>query len=240
MTERRTFVLLHGAFHGGWCWVRVADILRAAGHRVTTPTQTGLGERKHLMSKDISLDTFVQDVVNHIEIEDLTDVVLVGHSFGGMPITGAADHIPERLRHLVYFDARVLLPGQTANDAAPTETRDQRLRSAEAFSGGLCVPPPPAVSFGIPEGADAAWVERHLTPHPMGTFTSRLDLRHPIGNGVPRTYIACTEPLSAGLASTRDWVRTRDDWGWREIATGHDAMVTAPAEWAAMLMEIAG
>ena len=83
MADRYTFVLLHGAFHGGWCWVRVAEILRAAGHHVTTPTQSGLGERKHLLSKDITLDTFVTDLVNHIEFEDLSEIVLVGHSFGG-------------------------------------------------------------------------------------------------------------------------------------------------------------
>lgn len=218
----------------------VADILRAAGHRVTTPTQTGLGERKHLMSREITLETFVLDLVNHIESEDLSDVVLVGHSFGGMPITGAADRIPGRLRHLVYFDARILHPGETPLDVSIPSVREQRIRTAEAFSGGLSVPPPPAVSFGVPEGPDAAWVDSRLTPHPMGTFTSTLPLSNPIGNGVPCTYIACTEPLSEQLASSREWARGRSGWGWREIATGHDAMVSAPAELAAMLIDIAG
>ncbi len=240
MTGQRSFVLLHGAFHGGWCWVRVADILRRGGHRVTTPTQTGLGERRHLMSKHITLETFVLDLVNHIEAEDLSDVVLVGHSFGGMPITGAADRIPERLRHLVYFDARILQPGQTPLDVSIPRVREERLRTAQEYSGGLCLPPPPAVSFGVPEGEDADWVDRHLTPHPMGTFTSTLALNHPIGNGLPCTYIACTEPLSEQLASSRDWARARSDWGWREIATGHDAMVSAPGALAEMLVEIAG
>ena len=240
MPDQRTFVLLHGAFHGGWCWVRVADILRAAGHRVTTPTQTGLGERKHLMSKDITLETFVLDLVNHIESEDLSDVVLVGHSFGGMAITGAADRIPQRLRHLVYLDARVLEPGQTPLDVSIPKVREERIRTAQEFSGGLCVPPPKAESFGVPAGPDADWVDQHLTPHPMGTFTSTLALAHAIGNGLPCTYIACTEPLSEQLASSRVWARARPDWGWREIATGHDAMVSAPQELAGMLIEIAG
>jgi pimeloyl-ACP methyl ester carboxylesterase len=239
MADRRTFVLLHGAFHGGWCWVRVAELLRVAGHRVTTPTQTGLGERKHLMSKDITLSTFVLDLVNDIEAEDLSDVVLVGHSFGGMAITGAADRIPERLRHVVYFDARILEPGQTPMDVSLPSIREERIRTAEAFSGGLCVPPPPAVSFGVPAGEDADWVDRHLTPHPMGTFTSTLQLNNPIGNRLPCTYVACTKPLSEQLASSRAWARARPDWGWREIATGHDAMVSAPRELADMLVEVA-
>lgn len=239
MDRHHTFVLLHGAFHGGWCWGRVADILRSGGHRVTTPTQTGLGERKHLMSRDITLDTFVLDLVNHIESEDLADIVLVGHSFGGMPITGAADRIPERIRRLVYFDARILRPGLTPLDASPTEVREERFRQAMAFSDGLCVPPPPATSFGMPAGPDADWVDKHLTPHPMGAFTSKLNLLHPIGNGLSCTYIVCTEPLSPVLADSRTWVQARGDWGWREIATGHDAMVTAPQELAAMLLEIA-
>jgi len=237
---QRTFVLLHGAFHGGWCWIRVADILRGAGHRVTAPTQTGLGERKHLMSKDITLETFTLDVVNHIEFADLSDVVLVGHSFGGMAITGAADRIPGRLRHLIYFDARILEPGQTPLDVSIPSVREERIRTAESFSGGLCIPPPSAVSFGVPAGADADWVDKYLTPHPMGTMTSTLPLKHPIGNGVPCTYMACTEPLSEQLASSRAWVRARPEWGWREIATGHDAMVSAPRALANMLMEIAG
>jgi len=109
----RTFVLVHGMWHGGWCWSRVAEALRARGHRVTTPTQTGLGERKHLLSASITLDTFVADVVNHLEWEDLSEVVLVGHSFGGAPISGAADGAPERIAKLIYLDAAIMEDGET-------------------------------------------------------------------------------------------------------------------------------
>src|SRR5579875_3323603 len=100
---QRTFVLVHGAWHGGWCWSRVAAILRGRGHRVFTPTQTGLGERAHLLSRDITFDTFVQDVVGVFEAEELEDVVLVGHSFGGSSISGVVDRMPERVRRLVYL-----------------------------------------------------------------------------------------------------------------------------------------
>src|SRR5215831_18303016 len=100
-STRKTYVLVHGAWHGGWCWKEVAEGLRGMGHRVSTPTQTGLGERKHLLSKDITLDTFAVDIVNHIEAEELNDVILVGHSFGGTSITSTTDKIPNRIRHLV-------------------------------------------------------------------------------------------------------------------------------------------
>jgi pimeloyl-ACP methyl ester carboxylesterase len=123
----KTYVLVHGAFGGGWQWAPVAERLRAQGHRVFTPTQTGLGERKHLLSRDITIDTFVEDIVNVIEAEDLRGVVLVGHSFGGIPITGAADQAPERIRHLVYFDALIVQGGQSARSwsPAPRARRDR-------------------------------------------------------------------------------------------------------------------
>ncbi len=117
MADGLTFVLVHGAWHGGWCWVRVADILRSQGHRVFTPTCTGLGERAHLLSKDITLDTFVRDVAGTIAAEELTEVVLVGHSFGGLAISGVAEAMPERLRHLVYLDALIVQPGARPSTA---------------------------------------------------------------------------------------------------------------------------
>jgi len=123
MAETRTYVLVHGAWHGGWCWRDVAALLRAQGHRVTTPTLTGLGERRHLMSRDITLDTFVADILNHIEAEELDDIILVGHSHAGIAISGVADRIPERIRHLVYLDAVILESGVTAFDMLPPEVR---------------------------------------------------------------------------------------------------------------------
>src|ERR1700720_1352150 len=112
-TTAQTFVLVHGAWHGGWCWSRVADRLRAAGHQVFTPTQTGLGERKPLLSKDITLDTFTRDIVNVIEAEELSNVILVGHSFGGHAISGVAGAMPEKISHLVYLDSLMVEGGKT-------------------------------------------------------------------------------------------------------------------------------
>jgi pimeloyl-ACP methyl ester carboxylesterase len=231
-----TFVLLHGAWHGGWCWHDVAGLLRAQGHSVTAPTQTGLGERRHLLSGAITLETFVQDLVEHLEAEEIEDAILVGHSFGGMAISGAADRVPQRIRHLVYLDSMVLEDGQAFFDVLPADIVAARRRLAQEQGGGLFVPCPPLSAFGVPEDHPRAdWTRRRLTPHPLGTFETPLRLRHPPGNGLPRTYIACTDPPYLPLERARREIRGRADWGWQEIATGHDAMVTAPETLALML-----
>jgi pimeloyl-ACP methyl ester carboxylesterase len=236
----RTFVLLHGAYHGGWCWARVAARLGARGHRVFTPTQTGLGERRHLLSPAVTLETFAADLVNMLVSEELDDVVLVGHSFGGAPITAAADRVPERIRHLVYLDSTILENGQAPFDLLPPDVVAHRTHLAQESSGGLSMPPPPPEAFGVPAGPDAEWLARHLTPHPFATFTDRLRLANPPGNGLPRTYICCTDPIYAPLEAARRRVKSQPGWNWREIATGHDAMVTMPDALAQMLIGIAG
>jgi pimeloyl-ACP methyl ester carboxylesterase len=237
---KHTFVLVHGAWHGGWCWRGVADRLRAEGHRVFTPTCTGLGERAHLMSREITLDTFTADIAGVIEAEELEAVVLVGHSFGGNPTSGVADRMKERLRHLVYLDAIVVEPGKAPFDSLPPDVVAGRRKAAAESSGGLSLPNPPVSAFGVPEGPDAEWVRRRLTPHPISTYESKLNIEGPVGNGLPRTYIHCTQPSYAALEGSRQWVKAQEGWRWREIATGHDAMVSAPGELARMLAGIAG
>jgi pimeloyl-ACP methyl ester carboxylesterase len=148
-----TFVLVHGAWHGGWCWSRVAAILRGRGHTVVTPTQTGLGERSHLLSRSIDLDVFVADVVNILKWEDLTDVVLVGHSFGGNAVSGAADRVPDRIRQLVYLDAIIQENGQSAFSQLPKDVVEARTKAAQESSGGVSMPTPPASAFGIADPA---------------------------------------------------------------------------------------
>jgi pimeloyl-ACP methyl ester carboxylesterase len=230
------FVLLHGAWHGGWCWREVAALLRARGHAVTTPTQTGLGERRHLFSGAITLDTFVQDVVAHLEAEEIEDAVLVGHSFGGLGISGAADRVPQRIRRLVYLDALVLEDGQAPFDIMPQAVVDSRRQLAAEQGGGLFIPIPPVAAFGVPEDHPrAAWMRRRMTPHPLGTYETPLRLRHPVGNGLPRTYIAAIAPAYAALGAIQARLKAQPGWDWREIASGHNAMVTAPELLAAML-----
>jgi len=237
-TKARTFVLVHGAWHGGWCWRAVADRLRAAGHLVFTPTQTGLGERKHLLAKSNTLDVFIDDIVNVIQMEQLDDVILVGHSFGGISISGVADRIPKQLRHLVYLDSLILQNGQTAFSQLPDEVVAARIKAADETSGRLSLPPPPAAAFGLTREVDQKTIAARLTPHPLSTYNSALNLKSPVGNGVPRTYITCTAPMYPALAKTRAWVKEQG-WPTLDIATGHDAMVAAPDELTAMLQKLA-
>jgi pimeloyl-ACP methyl ester carboxylesterase len=235
----RTFVLIHGAFHGGWCWVRVADRLRAAGHVVFTPTQTGLGERRHLLSRAITLDTFTADIANLLISEELDDVVMVGHSFGGNTTSGVADQMPERIRHLVYLDAMITQGGMSPFDGLSPETVAARRKAAES-SGGLSMAPPHASAFGVFAADDVAWLGRCMTPQPLSAYESKLNLNGPIGSSLPCTYIACTDPYYEPLSSSRKWAQAQPGWDWKEIATGHDAMVSAPDELTRMLTGIAG
>jgi pimeloyl-ACP methyl ester carboxylesterase len=224
---QKTFVLVHGAWHGGWCWSMVASILRARGHNVVTPTQTGLGERSHLISKSIDLDVFITDIVNVLKWEDLNDVVLVGHSFGGNAISGVADRMPERVRRLVYLDAVMLENGQSVFGQLPKDVVEARTKAAEESSGGLSIPAPPPAAFGITDAAQTQFVANRFTPHPFNTFTSPLKLANKVGNGVPASYIVCTDPIYKPLEARRNWIKAA---GWKmiEIKAGHDAMVIAP------------
>ncbi len=220
------FVLVHGMFHGGWCWSRVATGLRARGHRVLHPTLTGLGERAHLMSRDITVETHTLDILGVLEAEELRDVVLVGHSFAGTAITMVADRKPEVLRRLIYLDSSLLRPGECSLDRSPPEIAAAR-RAAAAETGGLSVAPPEPTLFGIPPGPDADWVRRRLTPQPFATLTSPLGLLHPHGNGVPRSYVACIGASFPGIGYAWDIARTEPGWDYHELPAGHDSMITA-------------
>jgi pimeloyl-ACP methyl ester carboxylesterase len=237
--DGRTFVLVHGAWHGGWCWRPVADSLRSKGHRVFTPTQTGLGERRHLLSREITLDTFVDDLTNLIEMEDLQNIILVGHSFGGLAVSGVADRTPDRVGHFVCLDSLLLEGGQSPFGVLPPDVVAARRKLVAEQGLGIAIPAPSVTAFGIPEDhRQAAWVRRHLTPHPVGTYESTLKLAGPLGNNRPRTYIHCTNPVYGPLEGSRQLVRRQQGWRWLEIATAHDAMVTAPDELSRMLLEI--
>ncbi|MDN5843879.1 MAG: alpha/beta fold hydrolase [Alcaligenaceae bacterium] len=235
----RNYVLAHGSWHGGWCWAPVAERLEAAGHRVFAPSHTGMGDRAHLLSRSITIDTFVQDLVGLIEAEDLRDVVLVGHSFAGVPITGVADRIPGRIARLVYFDSIVLESGQTAFSIYPHDEVQARIAAAGEASGGLAVPVPdplPPVWGLIPGTSEYEWARRHLTPHPLGSYTTALTLQHPIGNGLPCTYIYCAAPSNPVLENSRALAKAQAGWDWIEIAAPHDAHITHPDMMAGILL----
>jgi pimeloyl-ACP methyl ester carboxylesterase len=229
------FVLVHGACHGGWCWRRVAPLLRAAGHEVFTPTLTGFGERAHLLGPGVGPETLVQDVVGVIECEELRDVVLVGHSFGALVALAVAERVPDRLRRIVLLDGVVVDPGAPGFAGLPARTVEARIAAAEAFDGGLSYPPPGAAAFGLADPDDIAWVDRRLTPMPLRVYTEPFPLRAPLGQGLPITYVCCTDPAYPAIHSAHAIVR-REGWGWRELATGHDAMISDPERTAAELL----
>ena len=233
-----TFVLVHGATYGGWCWRRVVPLLRAAGHDVYAPTLTGLGERAHLAHPGIDLDTHVQDIVGVLEYEDLDRVVLVGHSYAGTVIAGVADRLPGRIAHLVHLDAAEAADGQALLDLFSPD-RQAALRDEVVAEGdGWRLRPADPSADGVTDPEDAAWVRAKLTPQPFKTFTQPLRLADPAGFVGPKTYIACVAaPRERWRDAMVERARAEPGWRYREVATGHDAMVTAPRELADLLLE---
>lgn len=232
------FVLIHGAWHGGWCWRDVKELLEREGHRVLTPTLVGLAERADLISKDLTLDVLIDDIANMFEINDVQDAILVGHSFGGSIISGVAERVPNRIQQLVYLDAAVLTNDESMFDCQPKELVEERIRAADESSGGMSLPTPTCEKLGILDVAQCTFVQKHLTPHPLSTYTSPLKLERAPGEGFPCTYIPCVDPDYTPLNWSRNRARA---YGWPiiPIATGHDAMVSAPEELAKILVDLA-
>lgn len=235
--DKATFVLVHGGWHGGWCWQYVAPLLRAAGHDVLTPDLTGLGDRAHLLDPRVDLDTHVRDIVDILTSEDLRDVILVGHSYGGMVIAGAADHASDRLAHLVFLDAFVPEDGQSLFDLLRPERRDLYRQGARTQGEGWRVPAPPPQALGITGEVQARWLAAMLTPQPLRTFEQPVRLTNPMGAAFYRTYIHCTSgPLVPSFAPFAARAQVEPGWRYHELATGHDAMLTAPEELAEVLL----
>ncbi|MBI3625901.1 MAG: alpha/beta fold hydrolase [Candidatus Rokubacteria bacterium] len=228
-----TFVLVHGAWHGGWCWARVARLLRETGHAVFTPTLTGLGDRAHLAHRGVDLALHIQDVLGLLEMEEPRQVILVGHSYGGMVITGVAGRGPARLAHLVYLDAFVPASGQAVFDLLPAPIVGELRQAAEVHGDGWRIPPLPPERFGVTNAKDAAWLSRHLVPQPIRTFEQPVHA--PDGARLERTYIHCRRPTAGPFDQFR---HLKEDRAWRfhEVRTGHDAMVTVPGEITRLLL----
>jgi pimeloyl-ACP methyl ester carboxylesterase len=234
------FVLVHGAWHGAWCWKRVCPILRQAGHEVHAVSLTGVGEREHLLNAEINLKTHIKDVLAVIRHEELTDVVLVGHSYAGMVITGVADELLQStqhpIKHLVYLDAVTPHNGESWSSRHSPETKAARIASATE-ENGLALPVSDASVFGL-AGDDLRWVNRRMTPQPFGVYEDALHFNAPRLAGVPRTFVDCTSPALKTIAVMRERVRTEPHWRVREIETGHDAMISAPIELCEVLLNL--
>ena len=229
------FVLVHGAWHGGWCWKKVKTILENQGFFVYTPTLTGLGERSHLLNEEIGLDTHIQDIVSVLEYEDLKNVVLVGHSYGGMVITGVAGRSAERISHLVYLDAflpengkalKDYLPGNNSGNNQPQEKRDWK------------VPPrSTALEFGVKEKEDIEWTEKRLGPQSAKTFVQAVTIENPIPDSIKKVYIQLTDD-SSWFVEAAEKARTNGFKSIKYLGGGHDAMISQPAKIAEILNSV--
>jgi len=217
----------------------VAPILRRAGHEVYTPTLTGLGERAHLARPGIDLDLHVQDVVAVLEMEDLRDVVLLGHSYGGMVVTGVADRAPERIRRLIYLDAFVPENGKCLLDyverAVPERAAAFR-KEGEQFGS---VAPPPLSLWGLVAPEHVAFARPRENRHPFHCFTQPIRLANPAARALPKTFIYCSSPATGSFDGFAAKYRSDPAWRFHELATGHDAMILVPEELAAILLQSA-
>jgi pimeloyl-ACP methyl ester carboxylesterase len=224
-----TFVLVHGAWHGAWCWSRVAKLLSARQHTVVTPTLTGLCERSHLLNPEIDLDTHILDVVNEMKWQELHDVVLVGHSYGGMVISGVAERLEKSIAAFVMLDAFFPAHGQSVADVHPA--RENFLKAAR--DGATTLPPRPAAAFNVNE-QDRAWVDAQCTPQPIKTFLQPVSLTGARERIAKKVYIRAASypsiPFDAGLSEARS-----KNWEIYELPTGHDVMLDAPAQLAEIL-----
>jgi len=232
------FVLVHGTGHGGWCWQKVTPLLRASGGDTFAPTLSGLGDRAHLVGCGINLSTHIREVADLLFYEDISDVVLVGHSYAGMVITGVAATAPERLKLVIYLDAYLPDEGQTEVDLWPPSMKVE-IESGAIEIGGLR-PPPTTEFLGITDPEMAEWARARITPHPMATYTEPVPTGDARSTALGRAYIHCTEgpfaPVTKGFATKARRLR----WPVHEIATGHDAMLTEPEAVAQLLLELAG
>jgi pimeloyl-ACP methyl ester carboxylesterase len=191
-----------------------------------------------LLTRDITLDTFIEDLVNVLEYEELRDVILVGHSAAGGPITGVVDRMPDRIRHVVYLDAIILQNGQSLFSSSPPEVVAARRKAAQEVGGVSVVPPPLAglSSLGLSDGQIADWFRRRATAQPITTYETPLKLSNSaIGNGRPCTYVAFTNPAFASPELSRRWARTQSGWAWMELASGHAAPIIVPDKVAELL-----
>ncbi len=242
-----TFVLVQPAWMGGWCWVKVAALLRELGHQVYAPTLTGLGERAHLASPDVGLTTHVEDVVSVVVFDDLREVILAGTSSGGTVITGVASRISDRITSLVYLDAFLPSDGQCTLDLMPAERREALEKLVEAEGDGWLLPrfaPPswPVILRGdvwqVTDESDVEWMLPRLRPTPFRHFTDPVPLERDRTDGIERTYIRCCARPAAPFDAAAAHARSTPGWRYVEVDTPHVPYITHPHVVANALEEI--
>ena len=236
--HRTTYILVHGAWHGSWCWKRVRTALQSAGHNVFTPTLTGLGERSHLNSAAVDLSTHIADVANLIQWVELSDVILCGHSYAGCVITGVADQIPDRISALVFLDAFALENRESLMDIVPPEVAQAIREQARATGEGWKVNPIPAHVLGVRDPRDVAWVDAQCTPQAMATFEERIKLTGNLDRVQDIAYVFPAES-HPNLLVSHERAKAKG-WKIRTIgSSGHEIMIDYPQELAEVLLEYA-
>jgi pimeloyl-ACP methyl ester carboxylesterase len=228
-----TFVLVHGAWAGGLGWRPIEQRLRKAGHDVYTSTLTGLGERKHLLNRSITLDTHIEDVLGIIDYEDLSDIVLVGHSYGGVVVTGVADRVPEKIASLVYLDAFVPENGQALTDLVPPNMPS----STSAPGEDWLVAPLPSEAFGPTTPARLKFHETKTMPQPAATFTQPVKLTGGIDRIEKKTYIYCNDPQPTTFTQFYDKLKNRPGWTVHTLPCTHVAQIDMPEELTSLLLK---
>jgi pimeloyl-ACP methyl ester carboxylesterase len=231
-----TFLLVHGAWHGGWCWRRVADLLQAKGHKVFTPTLTGLGERSHLLRQGINVSTHVTDVVNVIKWERLDNVVLCGHSYGGLVVSGVAEQAADKIGSIVFLDAFLPDNGDSMATLTSQAVRDQLKAAGER--GDLGVPARSAAAFRVND-KDQAWVDAMCVPQPIGCFTEAMKISGARDRIAKKAYIRAGAYPNPAFDNALARVKGGRSWRTYDVPCGHDVMVDMPERLAEILLEVA-
>ena len=244
-SSSHTFLLVHGAWHGAWCWKYLQHQLSEMGHASHALTLTGLAETAHLLTKEVGLDTHIQDVLDYVQDKQLDNFVLVGHSYGGMVISGAAEKISSKIKGLVYLDAIVPQDNDSLFSSGMPDNLEMIAQIEQSVRGmsqdGLTIPPPPAVGLGIPESdtENLAWVNQLLTPHPLKTWLDTVSIQNPEAQKLSKAFVHCTNPqLESNIGAIAQRLKNDEQWTFIEMDTGHNAMVTQPVELAQLLNDM--
>jgi pimeloyl-ACP methyl ester carboxylesterase len=234
-----TYVLVHGAWHGGWCWRRTTDLLRAKGHRVFEPTLSGVGSRVHEATPSIGVYPHAADVAGLVEMEEIEDIILVGHSYGGMVITAAAEKIADRVRTIVYLDAFVPKDGESLMTHLPPDRALGMVKGAMNEGEGWRVPAPHPNYFGVKSQDDIDWIVRRCTPQPLLTFMQPLRSTAAAQGIAKKVYIRAAGHPGPTFAPFGEMAKASAGWDYHEVACGHEIMIEMPQELARILMNLA-
>ena len=239
-----TIVLVHGSCHGGWCWKKLVPFLKRDNNKIYTPTLTGLGERSHLLYQKINLTTHIKDVVQVFEFQDLDEVVLIGHSYGGMVIGGVADAIPHRIKSMIFLDAYIPQDGKSTFDLVPGLKDIYEQRSIKEKGKEWLVSSYTPQEFGVTDPDDVNWMKSRLCPMPFHTHDEPLIIKNIKFREIPKTFITFTDFGESMFKRFKEEKNVEketsvSDWNYHELRRGgHDAIITAPKELAQLLLPL--